>query len=205
LDCGDAMESQNPHFWQKRPEVGHPGDFIFIDERREMVTMKSVILTMSLVLAGLSLSVAQQAQSAPPPAPIPTQIGAAKTVFISNAQGEEIDPRTFLKTFDEERPYNQFFAALASGGRFKPVLAPADADLILDFRLRAYAPAQPAELRLVVLDPKTHAVLWAFIETVKRGAGPHWEQKTEKNFDDAMTALVGDLTRLASAGSDSQK
>jgi hypothetical protein len=197
------MESQNPHFWQKRPEVGHPGDFIFIGGRRGMLKTGSMILAMFLTLA--ALSVAQQAQSAPPPAPIPTQIGAAKTVFISNAQGEEIDPRTFLKTFDEERPYNQFFAALASGGRFKPVLAPADADLILDFRLRAYAPAQPAELRLVVLDPKTHAVLWAFIETVKRGAGPHWEQKTEKNFDDAMTALVGDLTKLASAGSDSQK
>jgi hypothetical protein len=172
--------------------------------RRAMVRMKAVILAM-LFLAALSLSVAQQAQSAPAPAPIPTQIGTAKTVFISNAQGEEIDPRTFLKTFDEDRPYNQFFAALASGGRFKPVLAPADADLILDFRLRTYTLAQPAELRLVVVDPKTHAVLWAFIEPVKLAAGPHWEQKREKSFDDAMTALVGDLTSLASAGADSQK
>jgi hypothetical protein len=179
--------------------------FIFMVGRREVLKTRAMIAAIFLVLAALSFSVAQQAQSAPPPAPIPTQIETAKTVFISNAQGEEIDPRTFLKTFDEERPYNQFFAALASGGRFKPVLAPADADLILDFRLRAYPGAVPAELRLAILDPKTHVLLWSMAEDVKIVGGPHYEQKIEKNFDMAMTTLVGDLTRLASAGADSQK
>jgi hypothetical protein len=173
-----------------------------------MFRMRTVILTLSQILAALSLSVAQQAQSAPPPAPIPTQILEAKKVFISNAQGEELDARTFVKSFDPNRPYNQFSAALQSGGRFQPVLTPAEADLTLDFRFRIYLqnPAlssMPAELRLVILDPKTHTLLWAFTEAVKLDSGPHWQEKREQDFDAAMTALVGDLTRLAGAGASS--
>ncbi|HUO15422.1 MAG TPA: hypothetical protein VMX38_10585 [Verrucomicrobiae bacterium] len=162
--------------------------------------MKSVMLTMALILCTEFFCVAQKATpSAPPQAPVPVQIVNAKTVFISNAQGEEPDPRvTFLKSFDPSRPYNEFFAAIEGGGRFKPVLAPADADLILDFRFRTYvgAPA-PGGLRLVILDPKTHAVLWALSETVKQQGGPHYQEKTMKNFDNGMSALVADLMRLA--------
>lgn len=162
--------------------------------------MKSAVFIMVLVFGAGIFGTAQNATpSAPPQAPIPVQIVNAKTVFISNAQGEEPDPRvTFLKSFDPSRPYNEFYAAIQGGGRFKPVLAPADADLILDFRFRTYvgSPA-PGELRLVILDPKTHAVLWAFAETVKQQGGPHYQEKTMKNFDNAVTALVGDLTRLA--------
>jgi len=167
--------------------------------------MKSAMLAMALIFCFELFCAGQNGASGPAPAaPIPVQIGNAKTVFISNEEGEELDPRIyFLKSFDWDRPYNQFFAAIEAGGRFKPVLVPADADLILEVRLRA-VPSLPAapqpELRLVIVDPKTRAVLWAFTETIKREGGPHWEQKIEKNFNDAMTALVGDLTRLAGAG-----
>ena len=47
--------------------------------------------------------------------------------------------------------------------------------------------------RLVVLDRKTHYVLWALTESVEAAA----LQKThDRNFDNALTNLLADLKRL---------
>lgn len=121
---------------------------------------------------------AQQSRSAAPPAPIPAQILAAKRVFVSTGGGEELDPRTFLRSLDSNRPYDEFYAAIKAGGRFEPVLSPADADLILDFRFRTFDGHTWPQFRLVIIDPKTHTLLWAFIETVKDQSGPHRDDKS---------------------------
>ena len=53
-------------------------------------------------------------------------------------------------------------------------------------------------LRLLIVDPRTHTLLWALRERVEASAGIHGKPKREKNLDQAITALVGDLSRLAS-------
>jgi hypothetical protein len=61
-------------------------------------------------------------------APVPSQIISARKVLISNAGSEEIDSRIFfLPELDNNRAYDKFYAAVKSGGRYEPVLAPAGA------------------------------------------------------------------------------
>jgi hypothetical protein len=153
---------------------------------------------------------AAQPAAAKPRAPVPSQIGSAKRVFISNAGGEELDPRVFfLPSVDSNLAYDRFFAAVKSTSRFEPVLVPADADLILEIRFSyellpgAYNAAGASggpHLRLAVLDPKTNVLLWALSRQVVASAGPHWKEKRETNFDQAVTALAGDLVTLALQG-----
>jgi len=171
--------------------------------------LDSFRLVAILALAFLSVRVAAAQQTSPatvPPAPIPAQILMAKKVFISNPGGEEPDPRTYFFTpTSASRPYDQFYAAIKSGGRFEPVLIPADADLILEIRFTYSLIALEThlvdtidpQLRLEILDPKTHALLWAFKERVETPSGPHAKEKRENKFNQAMAALVNDLSKLA--------
>jgi hypothetical protein len=142
-----------------------------------------------------------------PAGPVPAQIISAKKVFISNAGGEEIDPHFFLPTMGPSQPYDRFYAAVQSAGRYATVLAPGDADLILEIRFTFLALPREApvsgnagdpRLRLTILDPRTHALLWAFSERVAISAGPHWKEKREANFDQAIAALLDDITKLSS-------
>jgi hypothetical protein len=127
----------------------------------------------------------------------------AKNVFISNASGEELDPRLFyIPTVDPDLAHAKFFASLKSGSRYEPVLVPADADLILEIRFMSrLAPGVgmiDPYLRLLILDPRTHTLLWALRKRVEASPGIHGKEKREKNFGPAIPARVGDLTRLAS-------
>ncbi len=173
-------------------------------------TIGQGLLQLAFVATLLSVSfcIAQQPAPVTPAAPVPSQIISAKKVFISNAGGEELDPHVFfLPTITINDAYNKFYAAVKSGGRFEPVLAPADADLILEIRFR-YLLAANADgaggdsagphLRLDILDPRTNVLLWALSRQVVASAGPHSKEKREANFDQAIAALAGDLTLLAS-------
>jgi hypothetical protein len=149
-----------------------------------------------------------QQTHATPSAPVPAQIISAKKVFISNAGGEEMDPQNFfLPSMSPDQPYDRFYAAVQSAGRYATVAAPSDADLILEIRFTFLALPREAQvvgnvrdprLRLAILDPKTHALLWAFSERVATSAGPHWKEKREANFDQAIAALLDDMTKLSS-------
>jgi hypothetical protein len=155
-----------------------------------------------LILAILilpSVATAQQSKGAPP-APIPTQIASARKVFISNLGGE-----SFETVFDQEvfhggpdRPYNDFFAAMKTWGKFELASTPADADLVLEisWALSDTGLKLPVlgQLRLVVLDPKTHVPLWTFIEYVR---GANLIRNRDKNFDHAMNTIVGRLKLLS--------
>jgi hypothetical protein len=127
---------------------------------------------------------AQQA-AYPPPAPVPVQVLTAKKVFVSNGDSDVI-----LKI--PNLSYNEFYALLKSSGMFELVQTPAEADLIFEIRI-AY-PADP-HLHLVILDPKTHIVLWALSQQVQPWAR---ESTGRKNFEKGMTVLVDDLKQLTS-------
>jgi hypothetical protein len=155
-----------------------------------------------LIFATLTLAIAVTAQQSngSAPAPIPTQIVSARKVFISNLGGE-----SFETVFDQEvfhggpdRPYNDFFAAMKTWGKFELVSTPADADLVLEisWALSDTGLKLPVlgQLRLVVLDPRTHVPLWTLIEYVR---GANLIHNRDKNFDHAMNTIVGRLKLLS--------
>lgn len=163
-----------------------------------------------LVCASLLFAVAASAQTTPPPAlalaPVPPALLNAKTVFISNAGADSgLFPHPF--SGDPDRPYNAFYAAIQSWGRYQLVSDPSEADVV--FELQLIAPNGPSNankvngasdplpmFRLVVYDRKTHYVLWALTESITIA----FLQKThDSNFDAALAAITMDLKRLTSA------
>ncbi|WP_260706265.1 hypothetical protein [Edaphobacter flagellatus] len=141
-----------------------------------------------------------------PSAPVPPALYAAKKVFISNAGGDSgLFPHPFSGS--PSRAYDAFYAGVKQLGRFDLVSDPTEADLVLEIQLTA--PNGPTNankqkgasdplpmMRLVVWDRKTHFVLWALTESID----PANLQKThDRNFDDAVAALVAELKNITSA------
>jgi hypothetical protein len=150
-----------------------------------------------------------------PAAPIPTQILTAKKVFIANAGGDQPFYEEPLFSGGPDRAYNQFYAAMKTWGRYELVGAPGDADLLIEILftvprieqkvVRGQAALVPIpydpQFRVVVRDPKTSALLWAFTEHAE------WailQRNRDKNFDRALAKVVSDMQGWsASAGSTS--
>jgi hypothetical protein len=134
------------------------------------------------------------------PAPVPPQIAAVQKVFISNAGGSSLDAVLDETIFNggPDRPYNQFYAAMKSWGRYELVSSPTDADLVLEisWSLTDTGLRLPVlgQLRLVIIDPKTHITLWNITEYVQ---GAMLLGNRDKNFDQAMTTVVNRLKILA--------
>ena len=86
---------------------------------------------------------------------------------------------------------------MKSWGRCELVSSPADADVVLEisWALSDTGLRLPVlgQLRLVVIDPKTHVTLWTIAEYV-RGAVLFGNR--DKNFDQAMTTIVNRLKIL---------
>jgi hypothetical protein len=141
-----------------------------------------------LGLAMITSAVLHAQTEVVPAAPIPSQILTAKKVFISNAGGD-FDSNLWSGTPD--RAYNEFYAAVKSWGRFDLVGVPGDADMILEIRLVG-TPLPSALFRIVLLDPKTHVVLWTEIEGIPVGL----KKTRDKNFSEAINSLVADLKAL---------
>ncbi len=118
-----------------------------------------------------------------PAAPLPVQIAVAKKVFVSNGGFER-----YNWLGEEDRLYNQFYAAMKDWGRYELVSAPADADLILDIRAISVESTTHERLRLVILDPKTHVALWTFNEFI--------DYLDDKQFDEAMDKIMADMKQL---------
>jgi hypothetical protein len=150
-----------------------------------------------------------QPQSEAATAAVPAPIVSAKRVFISNAGGGCSPFGTVLFSGGPIRPYNQFSAALKAWGRYELVAAPADADLV--FEISTTCPAgivgvsggtggstYDPQLRLVILDVKTHFTLWGITEHVGMVI---LQSNRDKNFDRAMKELVDDLKSLAAGTS----
>lgn len=148
------------------------------------------------------------AQEAPPapgmsPAPVPPALWNARRVFVSNAGADSgLFPHPF--SGDPDRGYSEFYAAIKSWGRYELVADPNDADLVFELHLAApNGPQNPSKqngaadplpmFRLVILDRKSHYVLWALTESIDFA----FLQKThDHNFDQAIANLSADLKRL---------
>src|ERR1700735_3058766 len=135
-------------------------------------SLAAVALGAFLAFAAASSIFAQQQFT---DAPIPAQILSAKRIFISNASGESV-----LPPGTGDLAYNEFYAAMKTWGHYEIVASPADADLVF-------------EIRTMILDPKTHVVLWAFSESVAQAAN---KIKSRQLFDQAMFTLLNDLKQL---------
>jgi len=125
----------------------------------------------------------------PPSAPKPSQIFDAKKIFISNAS-----PATSKSFGGPDRTYDVFYANMKSWGQYELVSAPADADLIAE--IGYVAEPRSDEMRLAIVDPKTHVVLWAFAEYIQVVAR---KATVIKNIDTTVAALVTDLKHLVTA------
>jgi hypothetical protein len=162
-------------------------------------TTKPLAFCLTVAILGLVQALSAQQSRGPAPAPVPAQIAAAQKVFISNAGGASLETVIDETVFNggPDRPYNQFYAAMKSWGRYELVSSPADADLVLeiswvltDTGLRLPVLGQ---LRLVVIDPKTHVTLWNITEYVR---GALLLSNRDKNFDQAMNTVVARMKGL---------
>jgi hypothetical protein len=162
-------------------------------------TIKPQAFFLTIAILGLVQVLNAQQSKGAVPAPVPAQIAAAQKVFISNAGGESLETVIDETVFNggADRPYNQFYAAMKTWGRCELVSSPADADLVLeiswvltDTGLRLPVLGQ---LRLVVIDPKTHVTLWNFTEYVR---GAILLGNRDKNFDQAMNTVVARMKAL---------
>jgi hypothetical protein len=142
------------------------------------------------------------------PAPLPAQIFTSKRVFISNAGGDT----NYLYSGGPDRLYNQFYASLQSWGRYQFVANPAESDLVLavsfsnpftgDKSQSGNGSTQPVvgrsvsdpQFRLTIIDPGTRITLWTFTEHVQFAL---LQGNRDKNFDQALVALVNDLKNVA--------
>jgi hypothetical protein len=154
----------------------------------------------AVVLLGLATGADAQQPKGSASAPVPPQILAAHRVFVSNGGGESFEAVIGETVFNggPDRPYNQFYAAMKDGGRYELESSPADADLVLEvsWALSDTGLRLPVlgQLRLIVIDPKTHIVLWTFTQYVR---GAVLLGNRDKNFDQAMTTVVNHLKLLA--------
>jgi hypothetical protein len=157
---------------------------------------------LAVAILGLAPALVAQQSKAQLPAPIPPQITAAQKVFISNAGGESFENVIDSLPFNggPDRPYNQFYAAMKNWGRFELVPSPADADLVFEVSwvLTDTGLKLPVlgQLRLVVIDPKTHITLWSFTEFVR---GAILLGNRDKNFDQGMTTIVNRLKNVSAS------
>ncbi len=152
-----------------------------------------------VAIMGFGAFLSAQQSKWPAPAPVPVQIAAAQKVFISNAGGESFETVIAQTVFNggPDRPYNQFYAAMKGWGRYELVPSPEAADLVLEISwvLADTGLKLPVlgQLRLVVLDPKTHVALWSFTEYVR---GAILLGNRDKNFDEAMNTVLGRMKQL---------
>jgi hypothetical protein len=165
-----------------------------------LVKLQAIFVAFAIL--GLAPVLGAQKSKEAAHAPVPPQIGAAQKVFISNAGGESFEAAIDQTVFNggPDRPYNQFYAAMNGWGRYELVQSPSDADLVLEISwvLSDTGLKLPVlgQLRLVVVDPKTHVTLWNFTEYVR---GAILLGNRDKNFDQAMNTIVTRMKSLVNA------
>jgi hypothetical protein len=162
-----------------------------------------VLFTQFAHAARLPRALAQMAATAKPfaPAPIPSQIASAHTVFLVN-QGADAN---FPGHTDEG--YNALYASLQAWGHYQLVASPAQADLI--FQLHAIAPITSVngtdgnvssyttpEFQLTVVDQKTNTTLWTVTSPVNLSAKAkehdRWFSLSVANLTSRIKVVTGE-------------
>jgi hypothetical protein len=190
------------------PRAHHP---VSVKKLKEL-SVKSTRALLSVawtIGCALASCVFAQAPAPPPAGPVPPAVVNAKSIFISNS-GSDIDlfpgiyseghQLSYLFNGDEDRPYSEFFSALAATGDYKLPSDPSQADLVLELQLRAHpapelgAPGPLAELRLIVYGGQSHYVLWTITQAIEPA---NLQKNRDKNFDEAVTNLLNRFLQVA--------
>jgi hypothetical protein len=157
-------------------------------------------------LVGGSVLCAQE-KPVPPVAPIPVQIITAKKVFIANGGVDAMSLAAFRRAKEPGEPYNQFYMAMKSWGRFELVATPGEANLVLQLSFTApiadcikVTSYQP-QLTLAIFDRDTHFRLWTFTEPVE---GAYRKATWDKNVKEGIDSLMDDLKQLLVQSAPSQ-
>ena len=169
------------------------------------IRLQKALVALVIVIASASMLEAQQSKNAVPLAPLPAQIVAAKKVFISYAGG---DTDIAGYSGDADRTYNQFYAAIKSGGQYEIVPAPAGADLVFEIGFihplslihiegakvfEARGPADDPQFKLAIRDPKSNVLLWTLSRHIPIAL---LTSNQNKNFDQTMNYLLDDIKKL---------
>jgi hypothetical protein len=148
----------------------------------------------------LSASVANaQGTGVAPHAPVPSQLITAKKVFLSNGGVDAIGFQAFRRLGNVHQPYDAFYSALNSWGKYTLVAAPADADLVFEIRFTApfdggeHATSYLPEFNLTIYDAKTRFVLWTILAPVN---GAIRKDTFVKNVNEGIATLVANLKAL---------
>ncbi|MGP8095139.1 MAG: hypothetical protein ACLP72_17640 [Candidatus Sulfotelmatobacter sp.] len=137
-------------------------------------------------------------------------------MFIANAGGDQPFYEDPLFSGGPDRAYNQFYAAMQTWGRYELVGSPGDADLVIEILLTfpridqravrgepvAFPIPYDPQFRVVVRDPKTNALLWAFTEHAE------WAvllRNRDKNLDQAVVKIVSDIQGLSATAGGTNK
>lgn len=162
-----------------------------------------------VTVAGLiSVPIARAEPLSSSPAPlVPIQVLSARKVFLSNA-GLDGNSMVAFNRFSNTKagmPYADFAAAMKSRGQYDCVATPADSDVVFEFRVESYIyslnglASYSTFLSVIILDTKTHFVLWTVKSPVDITI------KFDQNVDTAVTKLLDSIKTLAATGGDAGK
>jgi hypothetical protein len=158
-----------------------------------------------VAIAGLMLApIARTEPVSPSPASlVPTQLLSARKAFLSNA-GLDGSSIVALNTFAKAKndiPYADFVSAMKSWGQYDCVAAPADSDVVFEFRVESALSSligsfasYSTYLSVVILDTKTHFVLW----TVKVPLDVN--KKFDQNVGTSVANLLDSIKSLTAGG-----
>ncbi|RXH55097.1 hypothetical protein [Granulicella sibirica] len=125
-------------------------------------------------------------------APVPSPLVKGKKAFISYELG---DVTSFPSRYSggPERAYSEFFNAMKSWGRYELVGDPAEADVV--FAIGFVDPPEIAkpQVRVGILDSKTHTALWGFVEQVDFAFR---KKNRDAAFSDTVDQLAADVRHL---------
>lgn len=147
------------------------------------------------VMFGASLaSSCLQAQTAPATAPLPTLLSNTHSIFIGNAGDQQ--------NADCLRAYNGFYTGIDALHKFQLVTDPAQADMIVELHYeislagsRVSGNDSSRQFRAVLIDAKTHTVVWALTEQSNYAT---LQKNRDKNLDTVVAALVSDFSSSVS-------
>ena len=173
-----------------------------------MLERRNALLLLILALSWMPLAAQENSDRQPTQrpayveasaAPLPAALATAKTAFVSYAVG---DVNIWQDQFSggPDRAYNQLYAGLRSWGRYKLLLSPEGADLILELRFDSWlvadsngATASLPRFQLNVLDGRTRVILWSFREYLDK---PKRKGTHDERFDSTLADIVEDLKKL---------
>ena len=153
-----------------------------------------LLMTLSLCLTALAHAQSQSQAPAPPvTAPLPSTLTAAHKLFLGNAGDQE--------NADCLRAYTEAYQDLQALTRFTLVDDPAQADLILEMHYeialgQSFGQNAPRQFRVVLIDPRTHVILWSLTERTNYAVR---QSNRDKNLDETVDHLIADFSALTQA------